>query len=28
MKRRLSRCKARWDPRNEFRHALSVRSPG
>ncbi|GGY10961.1 FAD-dependent oxidoreductase [Streptomyces hiroshimensis] len=24
---RLQRIKARWDPRNEFRHALSVRLP-
>lgn len=25
---RLQRVKARWDPRDEFRHALSVRPPG
>ena len=25
---RLQRVKARWDPRNVFHHALSVRLPG
>ncbi|WP_245689810.1 BBE domain-containing protein [Streptomyces chattanoogensis] len=24
---RLQRIKARWDPRDEFRHALSIRPP-